>query len=280
MKKYPLSAEVLLPFAQALSLTASVLISLLSRLNLTLPPAFLAAILISPLALYAFLFPFRRLRFLLYPLSLLAILAALLFAYPDLRALFYDPARLSDPPAALAPLLCPMSFVISVLLSVSVLTVGETSRLPLGIAAALLSALLSPEAGIRQMLLPGFSLALSACPSGRGARRALPAAALSFFVAAALCFSPLASFESPRLREFSASLLSALRERLFYSEARTPFSLSVFGWEPLGAGHPGGSAFPSETPVLKVRADAPLLLRGTIHSEYDGQTLCREAGIF
>ena len=270
MKKRSFPDGLLLLLAQALLLTASVLFSLLDRLNLSLPPAFLAAILAAPLLVYSILFPFRRLRFLLYPLSLFAVLAALYFMVPDLRALAADPGTLEDLPAALSPLLKPLAFILSVLLSVTALSVGEISCLPLGIAVALFCALLLPAGSPDGMLLPAFALALSACPPGRLARRAVPAMMVSFLLALLLSHSPVSSFESPALREQAVGLFSGLRDRLFYSDARLPFSLSSLGWEPLGAGRPGGSAFPSDAPILEVRAESPLLLRGAIHSEYDG----------
>lgn len=82
--------------------------------------------------------------------------------------------------------------------------------------------------------------------------------------------SPLSSYESPELRESATEILDGARDRLFYTDARMPFSLSSLGWQPLGADYLGGSASPSDTPILEVRTTETLYLRGAIHSEYDG----------
>ena len=255
---------------QAFLITAAAVLPPLRRLGLSLPPAFLLAAFVAPPLVYAALSPFPRLRFLLYPLALFSVLAAAYSAWPDFLALLSGSAALPELPAALAPLLRPLVFILSVLVSVTALSVGEISCFPLGVAVACFAALLSAPSGPMGMLLPGLALAVSACPSGRGAHRALPAALLSFLAAALLASGPLASFESPTLRERAEEILQGARDRLFYTEARMPFSLSALGWQPLGADRLGGSVSPSNAPLLEVRASSPLLLRGTVHSEYDG----------
>ena len=270
MKKKDLLRNLALLLCQALFLSAAALFALHTRLQSDLSHAFLFTALAAPLLAYSLLFPFRRLRWLYYPLAFLSILAAALSAWPTLRPLLLKPDLLPDLPAALSSLSRPLFFAVSVLVSSTAFSIGEISCLPLGIAVAFFSALLAPPSAPRDLLLPGAALALSACPPGRAAFRAMPAVLLSLALALLLALGPLSSYESPVLRERSVQVFEGLRDRLFYSEARMPFTLASLGWQPLGAGRPGGSAFPSDVPVLEVRASTSLLLRGAVHSEYDG----------
>lgn len=68
------------------------------------------------------------------------------------------------------------------------------------------------------------------------------------------------------------NLKQAIEDYLFFTDAREVFSIGDYGWYPIGSGQLGGTVEVEETPVLMVKSDQKVLLRGISKDEYTGRS--------
>ncbi len=99
--------------------------------------------------------------------------------------------------------------------------------------------------------------------------RVLPIAVLS--VTLAFLLTPLSGLTFTPLKDAADSLRQMIYDRLFFTEARDVFSLSVEGYYPLGENRLGGPAVPKDETELLVITDSPVYLRGTSRNTYTGR---------
>lgn len=99
--------------------------------------------------------------------------------------------------------------------------------------------------------------------------RALPVAVLS--VTLAFLLTPLSGLTFTPLKDAADSLRQMVYDRLFFTEARDVFSLSVEGYYPQGESRLGGPAVPKDETELLVITDFPVYLRGTSRNTYTGR---------
>ena len=122
-----------------------------------------------------------------------------------------------------------------------------------------------PPAALLPLLL---ALLLSSRAPGVRLSRILPCAAV--VLAVTLACSPLYGQQSAALSGFARRLQRAIGDYLFFTDARTTFSLSTAGWQPLGAEQLGGPVSPTDEPVMQVYTTGRTLLRGTVKNTYTG----------
>lgn len=127
---------------------------------------------------------------------------------------------------------------------------------------------LGVEIGAASLLPLVLALILSGRAPGVSAKRLLPMAAVALGIVALMM--PLASQTVPELSEFAQRMRQRIDDYLFFTDARTTFSLSTTGYQPLGVSQLGGPANPEDTPVMQVRTGGRTLLRGAVKNEYDG----------
>lgn len=224
--------------------------------------------------LFALLDCMPRLRALAYPLLLLAIGGSAL----SLRGQFSAVGAaltlmVHGQPLALAA----YSQALSLLLSLVFTGIGaslsrsEQAFFPLAlleIALLFIVSFLGAQIGAASLLPLILALLLSGRAPGVRARRIVPLCAAILAVTALLM--PLSAQVSPELNQFAQRVRRMLDDYLFFTDARTTFSLSATGYQPLGVSQLGGPANPEDTPVMQVRTSGRALLRGTIKNEYDG----------
>ena len=102
-------------------------------------------------------------------------------------------------------------------------------------------------------------------PLGRVLPLSVLAVALSFLL------TPSGGVTSPALEEFAGDLRQRVYDYLFFTEPRNVFSLSTEGYYPQGITQLGGTAEPSDHPVMQVQTPKRVLLRGAIMNEYTGR---------
>lgn len=224
--------------------------------------------------LFALLDCMPRLRALAYPLLLLAIVGSVL----SLRGQFSAVGAaltlmVHGQPLALAA----YSQALSLLLSLVFTGIGaslsrsEQAFFPLAlleIALLFIVSFLGAQIGAASLLPLILALLLSGRAPGVRARRIVPLCAAILAVTALLM--PLSAQVSPELNQLAQRVRRMLDDYLFFTDARTTFSLSATGYQPLGVSQLGGPANPEDTPVMQVRTSGRALLRGTIKNEYDG----------
>lgn len=215
-----------------------------------------------------------RLRLLGYPL-LLAAAGALIYFYSDRLPAVSGALTLflNGQPLALAAYSRPVVLLLSLLFSgfSFSLTRSEYAFFPLAVLAAVIllaASLLGTGVSAIRLLPLGAALLLSSRVHGAGALRVIPCAALIF----ALLFPllPVAGQKNDQLSSFAARLQQAIDDYLFFTDARTTFSLSATGWQPLGPDRLGGPVAPTNTPVMQVYTSGRTLLRGTVKNTYTG----------
>lgn len=113
-----------------------------------------------------------------------------------------------------------------------------------------------------------LAILLSSRAPGISAGRIVPCA--SAVLVLSLLVMPFAGRTVPELASFADDLRRAIGDYLFFTEARTTFSLGSAGWQPLGAERLGGAVSPTDDPVMQVRVSTRTLLRATIKNEYTG----------
>ena len=83
---------------------------------------------------------------------------------------------------------------------------------------------------------------------------------------------PQNGVEIPTLKRKADNLRQAILDRVFFTEPRDVFSLSVEGYYPEGTGQLGGPVQPSANPVMQVSTPRSVYLRGAMMNEYTGRS--------
>ena len=224
--------------------------------------------------LFALLDCMPRLRALAYPLLLLAIGGSVL----SLRGQFSAVGAaltlmVHGQPLALAAYSQELSLLLSLVFTGigASLSRSEQAFFPLAlleIALLFIVSFLGAQIGAASLLPLILALLLSGRAPGVRARRIVPLCAA--ILAATALLMPLSAQVSPELNQLAQRVRRMLDDYLFFTDARTTFSLSATGYQPLGVSQLGGPANPEDTPVMQVRTSGRTLLRGTIKNEYDG----------
>lgn len=224
--------------------------------------------------LFALLDCMPRLRALAYPLLLLAIGGSAL----SLRGQFSAVGAaltlmVHGQPLALAAYSQELSLLLSLVFTGigASLSRSEQAFFPLAlleIALLFIVSFLGAQIGAASLLPLILALLLSGRAPGVRARRIVPLCAA--ILAATALLMPLSAQVSPELNQLAQRVRRMLDDYLFFTDARTTFSLSATGYQPLGVSQLGGPANPEDTPVMQVRTSGRTLLRGTIKNEYDG----------
>ena len=148
-------------------------------------------------------------------------------------------------------------------------------------AALIGSYAMRPELSLAAAI-PGVAAALCAfalsggLPRDAGAWRILVPVGLSMALAFAL--TPQSGTTWPPLEEMAQRVRSAFEDYFRFTEERIPFALSSEGYDHAAeldgdvVARLGGPATPDSDPVMRVTADAPVLLRGSIRRTYTGHT--------
>lgn len=224
--------------------------------------------------LFALLDCMPRLRALAYPLLLLAIGGSAL----SLRGQFSAVGAaltlmVHGQPLALAAYSQELSLLLSLVFTGigASLSRSEQAFFPLAlleIALLFIVSFLGAQIDAASLLPLILALLLSGRAPGVRARRIVPLCAA--ILAATALLMPLSAQVSPELNQLAQRVRRMLDDYLFFTDARTTFSLSATGYQPLGVSQLGGPANPEDTPVMQVRTSGRTLLRGTIKNEYDG----------
>lgn len=224
--------------------------------------------------LFALLDCMPRLRALAYLLLLLAIGGSAL----SLRGQFSAVGAaltlmVHGQPLALAAYSQELSLLLSLVFTGigASLSRSEQAFFPLAlleIALLFIVSFLGAQIGAASLLPLILALLLSGRAPGVRARRIVPLCAA--ILAATALLMPLSAQVSPELNQLAQRVRRMLDDYLFFTDARTTFSLSATGYQPLGVSQLGGPANPEDTPVMQVRTSGRTLLRGTIKNEYDG----------
>ena len=128
--------------------------------------------------------------------------------------------------------------------------------------------------GLLWLILPAIVSALclsagsSASPSPL--HRTLPVTLIISLLACAVI--PSEGMVIPALQEAALDLRQKIMDYLFFTEPRDVFTLASEGYYPYGPGQLGGTAMPSDHPVMIVHTDKTAYLRGSIRNEYNGRT--------
>ena len=244
-------------------------------LGLTAPLSLTAAVCAAVTLLFALLDCLPRLRALAYPLLLLAIG----YAAFSLRGQFSAVGTaltlmIHGQPLAIAA----YSQAIAALLSLVFTGVGaslsrsEQAFFPLAlleIALLFVVSFLGAQVAAVSLLPMILALLLSGRAPGVRARRIVPLCAA--LLAATALLTPFSARTLPELNTLAQRVRRMIDDYLFFTDARTTFSLSTTGYQPLGVSQLGGPADPEDTPVMQVRTSGRTLLRGAIKNEYDGR---------
>ena len=243
-------------------------------MELTVSPAFIFLLCGGVTLACALLACMPRLRLIVYPAAALG--AALMIArhagsFPALSnalTLF-----LSGQPLALAVYsraACTLLCLIFTLLASS-LSNGDMAFFPLVtlcIALLFIVSFFGSAVSVYTLLPLLGALLLSARGSCVSLMRILPVSALTLCLA--LLLTPVSGRKNETLSSFAEQFKQAIGDYLFFTEARTTFSLSSTGWQPLGADRLGGAVSPTDTPVMQVYTSGRTLLRGTVRNTYTG----------
>ncbi|MBQ4265122.1 MAG: transglutaminase domain-containing protein [Clostridia bacterium] len=176
-------------------------------------------------------------------------------------------------PLALSAYSRPVAAVLSVLLTSvgASLARSDHAFFPLAFLAVselMLISMLGLPVGPLALLPLLIALLLSARAPSTSALRLLPMAALA--IALTLTLMPLAGITLPALEACAARVQRAIDDYFFFTEARTAFSLSTTGYQPYGPERLGGTASPTDDPVMQVKTPGRALLRATVKNEYTG----------
>lgn len=113
-----------------------------------------------------------------------------------------------------------------------------------------------------------LALLLSARGRSVSSLRALPVALI--IAGSVALLAPMAGQKDETLAAFAEKTRQAIGDYLFFTDARTTFSLSSTGWQPLGPDRLGGPVAPTDEPVMQVYTSGRTLLRGTVKNTYTG----------
>ncbi len=100
-------------------------------------------------------------------------------------------------------------------------------------------------------------------------RRALPLA-LVILLAASLLTPQYRTTYAP-MEQKADELRQLINDYFFFTDSRQSFSLRSEGWQPMGDEGLGGVPQVPDTPVMEVRGDGRLYLRGAIRDMYNGR---------
>lgn len=243
-------------------------------LALHLPAAFSLCALCCALAagVYLLLGRIRRMQVLFYPLVALAMGIVLLkhLGQPLSNAVTL---LLSGQPLALAAYARPVTILFSLFATTLGLALArsESSFFPTVMVACVVLFAVSfsgAQVGGAAFLPLIGTILLCARAKGVSLLRLAPCAALVLLLT--LCLLPSANTTSPLLRDFAAQVRQAIDDYFFFNDARTAFSLTTTGYQPLGSEQLGGAVAPADTPVMQVKTSGRTLLRGAIRNEYTG----------
>ena len=245
-------------------------------LGRTAPLSLCAAACGAVTLLFALLDCMPRLRALAYPLLLLAI-GGVAFSLRGQFAAVGAALALTvhGQPLALAAYSQESMLLLSLVFTGvgASLSRSEQAFFPLAlleIALLFVVSFLGAQVSAASLLPLILALLLSGRAPGVQARRIVPLCAAILAVTALLM--PFSAQTSPELNRLAQRVRRMLDDYLFFTDARTTFSLSSTGYQPLGVSQLGGPANPEDTPVMQVRASVRALLRGAIKNEYDGHT--------
>ncbi|MBE5778965.1 MAG: hypothetical protein E7331_06480 [Clostridiales bacterium] len=98
----------------------------------------------------------------------------------------------------------------------------------------------------------------------------LPMAAL--LVVLGMLIAPGENVVLPKLHEKAMELKQTITDYLFFSDSRKIFSLNDYGFYPNGKSQLGGAVEPGTNPVMTVKTDRKLLLRGVTKDTYTGRS--------
>ncbi|MBQ7886712.1 MAG: transglutaminase domain-containing protein [Clostridia bacterium] len=224
--------------------------------------------------LYALMDCLPRLRFCAYPL-LLAALIAVLWPYRDhLQAISHALTLfVNGQPLALAAYARVISILLCALLTClgASLARSDQAFFPLAFLTVfelMLISLLGLSAGALALFPLLAALLLTSRAPGVSSLRLLPMAAAALALTFALV--PLSSSTVSGLKSFAQKVQQTIDDYFFFTEPRTAFSLSQTGYQPLGPERLGGTASPTDEPVMLVKTPQRALLRATVKNEYTG----------
>ena len=107
-------------------------------------------------------------------------------------------------------------------------------------------------------------------------RRVLPLALI--LVLAAFLLIPAGGVTYEPLKELAQEVRQTVYDYLFFTESRNEFSLAAEGYYPLGKEQLGGKAEPRNSPVMEVRTNQTVYLRGAVKDEYTGRVWINATG--
>ncbi|MDO5385494.1 MAG: transglutaminase-like domain-containing protein, partial [Rikenellaceae bacterium] len=243
-------------------------------MGLTVSAGFCAACCAGVTLLFLALDCLPRLHALLYP-ALLAVIVALGVRFGDQFGAISAALTLflNGQSLALATYSRPLALLLSVLLTSvgAVLARSEQAFFPLAllsIAMLFIVSFLGVDVGPAALAPIVLALLLSGRASGVSSRRLLPCAAL--VMALTLALMPLAGSTLAPLEQLAAQVKREMDDYLFFTDARTAFSLSAAGWQPLGSAQLGGPVSPTDDPVMEVKTGERTLLRAVVKNRYTG----------
>ena len=276
MKKpfFHLPKDLLFNALIAFSAGTGTTLLLCSALSLTVSLPLIAGVCAALAAALALLDCMPALRFVFWP-ALLAALAVWSAQNADRLPALQSAMTLflNGQPLALAAYSRAAALVIGLLFTglAAALARSGYAFFPLALLCAFLLLVVSflGLSGSAWMFLPLIlSLLLSARESSVPAARALTMALLA--LCGTLLLMPMAGQKNETLSSFAEKARQAIGDYLFFTDARTTFSLSTTGWQPLGPNQLGGPVFPSDEPVMQVYTSGRTLLRGTVKNNYTG----------
>ena len=209
------------------------------------------------------------------PILILAAVAALCVRYAGRWASVSSALMLylSGQPLALAAYSRPVAVLLCLLFTGMAASFARSGHafFPLAfLTVTLLLAVSFFSRNAKAMLFLPLVVALLLSSRAQGVRllRIFPCAAV--VLAVTFAFVPLAGRTNARLSEFADRVQRAIGDYLFFTDARTTFSLSSTGWQPLGNEQLGGPVSPTDEPVMQVYTTGRTLLRGTVKNTYTG----------
>lgn len=113
-----------------------------------------------------------------------------------------------------------------------------------------------------------LAILLASRAPGVSAWRAVALSAIVLLCAFLLL--PVSDKTERRLSDAAEQVRELMDDYLFFTEARTPFTLAQTGWQPYGQERLGGPVDPAQTPVLMASVSGRTLLRGAIRNAYTG----------
>lgn len=86
----------------------------------------------------------------------------------------------------------------------------------------------------------------------------------------AIIFSPSRPVTNPTLKKQAADIRQWMNDTFFFTDQREAFSLKTLGWQPMEDGL-GGKPKPINVPLLEIKGEGSVYLRGTIKDHYTGR---------